>query len=99
MLRNEGRFEPVDKPLEGPKMIGVGLGCASERHAHSVQRNVMSATEIFQHGEARSAGDHVILCMNFEPKPRRRRGKGLAIMLGLEPNSGGGSHWVTAQPA
>src|SRR5689334_24913108 len=73
-------------------MIGIGLGGASKRHADAMERDFATATELLEHRQARAAGDHVILGVNLKPKSRRRRGEGLVIMLGLEPNSGGGSH-------
>jgi hypothetical protein len=57
-----------------------------------MKRDVAPAAKLFQHRQARPAGDHVIFSVNLKPKSRRRRGKGLTIMLGLEANTGGGSH-------
>ena len=58
-----------------------------------MQRDRPVATQLLEHGEAGPAVDHVILCMDLEPKSRRRRGQGFAEMLRLETQAGGGSHW------
>src|SRR6476620_9337513 len=97
MLGNQDRFEPVDEALERRKMLRIRLGRASQRHADAMQRNVAGAPELLEHGQSRPASDHVVLGVNFKPKSRRRRGEGRLKMLGLEPDSGGGSHGVTAR--
>ena len=92
MLRHKRRLEPVDEAFEGGEMIGVGLHGSRQRHSDTVQRKRPLAADILEHGEARTALHHVIFSVNLEPKSRRRRGQSLGVMLGLEANTGGGSH-------
>ena len=92
MLRNERRFEAVDKPLQRREMVRVGLACASERQSDAVKRKLALAAQGLEHREARAALDHVILGMDLEPKSHRRRSQRLAEMLRLEAKAGGGSH-------
>ena len=61
----------------------------AERQAHSVQRKRPHLAQRGKHGDARAAGDHVVLGVNLEPQAGRRRGERLVEMLGLESHTGG----------
>src|SRR5438067_6687391 len=50
------------------------------------------AAQHVEHGEARTAVDHVVFRVDFKPEVRRRRGKRLLEIFGLEADTGGGTH-------
>ena len=97
VLGNESRLEAVDEPLEGLKMVGIGFGGPGKGHADAGKRDFAPAAQLFEHRQARTACDHVVLGVNLEPKFRRRRGQSLTVMLGLKAYAGGGNHGVTGR--
>ena len=92
MLRNERWLEAVNEPLQRSEMIGIGVSGAGERHSDAMQRERPLATYRLEHGQTRSARDHVIFCVNLKPEARRRRSERFSEMLGLEADTGGGIH-------
>ena len=84
VLRNESWLKAIDEALESGKMVWIGFGSSGQGHPDAMKRELALSADFLEHCQARTAGNHVILGVNLEPKSRRRRGEGLVKMLGLE---------------
>src|SRR6266436_1647298 len=83
VLGNEAGLDPVDQGLEPLEVPPVGLACAAEREADTVEGNGIVAPRGLECGEG-GAAHHVVLGMNLEPWDGGASGQQLADMRSSE---------------
>jgi hypothetical protein len=75
----------LGQPRQRARIDRLGAG---QRERDAVQRQRMLAPDRVEPGEARSAGDEIVLGVNLEPEAGGAAGEGVAEMLGLEAEAG-----------
>ena len=88
MLGNQCGLDAAGEFAQSCEVSSVGFRVGSERQRNAVQGNRVSRANRFQPGQARAAGNHIILRMHLEPQSvlgtRERR----FIMLRLQAEPG-----------
>src|SRR5262245_39504252 len=87
MLRYERRLEAVDQPREPRHLLFVGRFRPRERQTDAMERQRMTRANAIEPLQPRSAVDHVILRMYFEPETVGDAPLGVGEVLGFESDT------------